>query len=407
MKLEIIEIAYRLALIVVLFIFGSGCGQKSTTDKSLEVKRFHWKYAGHQNDKIREGIDSLVFNIEKGVYGFIDEVFIAKNDTIFFHEKFNLDYDTISKDKVGKMGCGSNMCKDSGDIHIYNYYHPKFHPYHLNSDLHTLQSITKSVTSSIVGTAINSGHISSVNEIILPHFSDFELSDTVKKHLESVTLQHVLTMQLGLKWQEFGLSLEMENNVTEMELSEDWITYALNQPIESTPGTAWNYNSGASQMLSQIIKSASGKTIDKFAEEHLFKTLDIDEYFWKKTPTGLPDTEGGLYLKAEDLAKIGLLYLQDGLWDDEQLLPKNFCKDALQKHVVDIYGDGGKEGYGYQWWLTGDEPPMPVGLGYGNQILLIIPDQKIIAIVLAWNVFDNDGKYIFSDLVESANTLTQ
>ena len=383
----------------MLILFGIGCSEKKNTIDIQE--EFEWKQAQTVDNKFSTEMDSLVFNIQKGNYGYIDEVFISKNDTILFQEKFNLDYNNISKDIEGKMGCGSNMCKDSSEINLYNYYHPKYHPYYLTSDLHTLQSITKSVASTIIGTAIYDGKIRSVDESLLQYFTKYKLSDTIESHLESAILKDILTMQLGLEWKEFGMSLEMETNVSEMELSEDWITYTLNQSIEAEPGKKWNYNSGASQLLSQIINSSTGKTIDDYGIQFLFKELNIEEFYWKKTPSGLPDTESGLYLKVNDLAKIGLLYLQDGIWNGKRILPKNWSKEALDKQVVDIYQDGGKEGYGYQWWITGEEPPLAVGLGYGNQILVIVPEHNIVGVVYAWNVFDNDAKYIFGDFVDA------
>jgi len=395
-KDEIMKYKTLLFLLVILALLS--CKDR---DKAIdENSNFQWKKYSYQNSEFKTNIDSLNFKLEKGIYGYIDEVFISKNDSIIFHNKFNLNYPTISKNKKGKMGCGSNMCEDSSEITTYNYYHPKYHPYYINSDLHTLQSITKSVASTIIGTAIQNHDLKGVHTNVYQFFRDYSLSDSIKRHLESTTLENILTMELGLRWKELGMSLEMETNVSEMELSNNWVSYTLQQPVEAKPGTIWNYNSGASQLLSQVIKTATNKTIDDYGNQSLFNKLNIKEYYWKQTPSKLPDTEGGLYLKAEDLAKIGLLYLQDGVWNKERLLPKNWVKDAFYKHVEDIYQDGGKEGYGYQWWLTGDESPLAVGLGYGNQILVIIPEKNIVGVIYAWNVFDNKAKYIFRDFVD-------
>lgn len=387
-------------LFCLLIILISGCDQGSNHLNESAALSFSWKTAATKNPRFTTAIDSLNYNIKKGDYGYIDELFIAKEDTVFYHEKFNLDYTLISRDKKGKMGCGSNMCKDSSEIHLYNYYHPKYHPFYLESELHTVQSVTKSVASTIVGAAIYDGALVSVKEPLAQYFGDYELSDSMRNHLKSATIEDVLTMQLGLKWAEFGMSLEMETDVSAMELSKDWVAYTLNRPIAAVPGDEWNYNSGASLLLSQIIKEATGKNIDIYGDQSLFQKMGIAHYYWKKTPTGLPDTEGGLYLQAEDLAKIGLLYLQNGLWNEERLLPENWVEKAIGKQVTDIYQDGGKEGYGYQWWITGDVPPLAVGLGYGNQILVIIPEENIVGVVYAWNVFDNEAKYIFRDFVE-------
>ncbi len=362
--------------------------------------RFEWKQSQDIDNNVTEKRDSLIYKIERGDYGFIDEVFISKSDTIVYNTKFNLNYNEISKGIKGKMGCGSNMCLDSSEINIYNYYHPKYHPYYNNSKAHTLQSVTKSIVSTIIGTAIQKGEIKSVNESVYQYFREYTLSTSMQKHLTVTTIKDVLTMQLGLEWSEFGKSLEEDTSVSEMELSDNWISYVLKQSIKSQPGKEWNYNSGASQLLSKIIEGSTQKTIDEYAQEILFEKLNIKEYYWKKTPSGLPDTEGGLYLISEDLAKIALLHLNDGVWNGERLLPENWVQEALGKQVSDIYQDGGKEGYGYQWWITGDEPSLTVGLGYGNQILVIIPEKNVIGVIYAWNVFDNKAKYIFRDFVD-------
>ncbi|GAB5552540.1 MAG: hypothetical protein Sapg2KO_21310 [Saprospiraceae bacterium] len=386
--------------IAVLLFFTAACQEEERSIKEAELTKFTWKTAQKINATFITAIDTLSSHIKNGDYGYIDELFIAKQDSVLYHEKFKLDYTLISKDKKGKMGCGSNMCTDSSDIHLYNYYHPKYHPFYLDSEMHTLQSVTKSVASTIVGAAIENGQLTRVETPLFPFFEEGQLSETIANHFKKATIEDVLTMQLGLKWAEFGMSLEMETDVSAMELSEDWVAYTLNRSIIAPPGDQWNYNSGASQLLSHIIKQVANENIEEYGGRVLFQKLGISDYYWKKTPTGLSDTEGGLYLKAGDLAKIGLLYLQDGIWNEERILPDDWVENALGKQVTDIYQDGGKEGYGYQWWITGDEPPLAVGLGYGNQILVIVPEENIVGVVYAWNVFDNEAKYIFRDFVD-------
>lgn len=384
------------------------CQQAPTNDQK-EPESFNWKESSFEKEGYsKKALDSLCSNIESGRYGYIDEILIVKNDKIIFKNKYSNDYPIISKGKKGKMGCGIDACPDSSAINIYNYYHPTYHPYYLQRELHTLQSITKSVTSTIVGYAIQEGKIKNVNENLFQYLEDYKLkNDSFIQHYKKATIFDLLTMQLGLNWKEFGMSLEMDTNVSEMEQSKDWIDYTLNQKIDSPPREIWNYNSGASMLLSLVIQKTTKLPIDGYAKQTLFSKMEIDHFYWKKTPTELPDTEGGLYLNAEDLAKFGLLYLQNGKWNNEQLLPENWVTEATKKHVLDIYGDGGKEGYGYQWWLTADETPLVVGLGYGNQILVILPDQKIVGVVYAWNVFDNEAKYIFRDFVDLLLSIDQ
>jgi CubicO group peptidase (beta-lactamase class C family) len=121
--------------------------------------------------------------------------------------------------------------------------------------------------------------------------------------------------------------------------------------------------------------------MDLYAEEYLWTPLGIDAYHWKKTPAGLPDALGGLYLEAEQLAKIGYLYLSDGIWDGVRLLPEDWVEAATRRHVV-------RPGYGYQWWRP-DPGGVEVwaGQGFGGQYLLVLPQYQIVAVINSWNLF--------------------
>jgi CubicO group peptidase (beta-lactamase class C family) len=123
--------------------------------------------------------------------------------------------------------------------------------------------------------------------------------------------------------------------------------------------------------LSGIIRHATGRFVDDYAREHLFAPLGIEDVHWKKTPTGHPDTEGGLYLSAEALGRIGELYLRDG-------------------------------DYGFQWWITAyDGVDVWAGRGFGGQLLLIVPSRETVAVVLAWNVFGTPARNITRPLIEA------
>ena len=103
--------------------------------------------------------------------------------------------------------------------------------------------------------------------------------------------------------------------------------------MDADPGTKWAYNSGGSQLLSGIVRTATGRHIDEYASERLFRPIGIEDFHWKKTPTGHPDTEGGLYLSAGDLARIGYLYLRDGMWAGQRILPAGWVARATTRHA--------------------------------------------------------------------------
>jgi CubicO group peptidase (beta-lactamase class C family) len=159
------------------------------------------------------------------------------------------------------------------------------------------------------------------------------------------------------------------------------------------PGEVFVYNSGASQFPSVIVMEATGLYIDEYAEEVLFRTLGIQDYYWKKTPKGWPDTEGGLYLRAEDLAKIGYLVLHEGVWQGRQIVPQDWIDEMTSPKVADVAPEDldWNDGYGYQWWLLADrtqEDGQVYGaLGYGGQFLFIVPERDLVAVFNAWNIY--------------------
>lgn len=337
---------------------------------------------------------------DSGAFGYLDEVLIVKDGATRWHQKWHHDYGKISKGYSGKMGCGYGSCASGDSLNPYNYYHPQQHPYFKAANLHTIQSITKSIIATLIGIAQKKGHILRFDLPLSHWFQETEFSNSALwEHFKKATLADALTMRLGLDWEELGLSLEDENDVSTMELEPNWLAYVLSKNPIQAPGTHFNYNSGASILLAAILERSCPGGLIAFAEAELFKPLGIDDWHWKQSPGGLVDGEGGLYLGARDLAKIGRLYLQKGLFEGQQIFAPSFWDEALFPHNLDLYKDGGTEGYGYQWWLMGTPVNRIVGLGYGHQILLIIPEKNIVAVVFSWNVFDPKGRYVFGDLI--------
>ena len=172
-----------------------------------------------------------------------------------------------------------------------------------------------------------------------------------------------------------------------MEASVDWVQYVLDQPMRAAPGEEFEYNSGITVLLAHILLQATGEHADDYAREHLFGPLGITDFYWKKTPTGLVDTEGGLYLKPGDLAKIGYLYLNEGLWNGQRIFDDDWVEATMHPSVD---APGWAAHYGFQWWLLpyegGTKQWAFTGLGYGGQRLLVIPEYDLIAVFTGWNI---------------------
>ena len=199
---------------------------------------------------------------------------------------------------------------------------------------------------------------------LLSFFKDRDTSGADPR-LARVTLVDLLTMRSGIEWHESDRPFDDTNTTLLLERSTDWIRFTLDQPMDADPGTKWVYNSGGSHLMSGIVKAATGRFIDDYAREHLFGPIGIEDFHWKKTPKGYPDTEGGLYLRAEDLARFGYLFLRGGRWEDRQVVPSSWVEAAVAQRVERVRRDG--RGYGYQWWrLDRGDTEVWAGLGFGD-----------------------------------------
>src|SRR5262249_39760945 len=125
-------------------------------------------------------------------------------------------------------------------------------------------------------------------------------------------IRHLLSMTAGFDWREDLPYNDPNNTGSLLEASPDWVKFTIDRPMAVEPGTVFNYNSGATELLSYIFTAATGKDIEEYAAKYLFAPLGIDGYHWKRSPSGLADTEGGLYLRPRDLAKIWYLFLKNG-----------------------------------------------------------------------------------------------
>jgi CubicO group peptidase (beta-lactamase class C family) len=250
-----------------------------------------------------------------------------------------------------------------------------------------MQSVSKSVTSALIGIAIGRGEIPGVDVKVMPYFSAFKVPPDPRR--EHMTLSDVLTMTTGIRWDEESTEYtDPANNCAVMEGKDDWVRYVLEQPMAEEPGKVFVYNSGATQLLSYLIRKTTGKETDDYAKEHLFAPLGID-FYWKRTPAGLADTEGGLYLTPRDLAKIGYLYLKDGVWEGERILPEGWVRASTKSRVAT---NEKTYGYGYKWWVVSRKGSGSydayAAWGYGGQLLIVVPELELISVFTGWNIYD-------------------
>lgn len=206
-----------------------------------------------------------------------------------------------------------------------------------------------------------------------------------------MTLQDLLTMTSGIQWDETTVDYtNPANSCARMEASKDWVQFVLDQPMAAEPGKTFVYSSGVTELFSEILRKATGKHADTYAAEQLFAPLGISRFYWKKTPTGHPDMEGGLYLTPRDLAKLGDLYAKDGVWEGKRILPEGWVAASTRRHS-DPTGEDASMKYGYQWWVLppkGNLEAAYAAIGYGGQLLVVVPSLDLIAVFTGWNIYD-------------------
>jgi CubicO group peptidase (beta-lactamase class C family) len=373
---------------------------------SSQPSRVVWPAAGWATATPEsQGLSSATFtaldrDIAAGVYGHIDRMLVIRHGRLVVDARYARNYREISRGRSGPLGCGEG-CTDPAAMHEFNYYHPSWHPYYQSRNVHTLQSVTKSIAATAIGIALGRGEIARLDVPFLSFFEDRDLS-RVDARLRRATLHDLLTMRSGIEWHETDRPLDATNTTYQLEKSRDWIDFTLRQPMDADPGTKWTYNSGGSQLLSGVIRSATGQFIDEYAAARLFRPIGIRDFHWKKTPTAHPDTEGGLYLSAEDLARIGYLYLRDGEWEGARILPPGWVRTATTRHATAV--NTGWD-YGYQWWLTSRGGiDIWAARGFGGQLLLVVPAREMVAVVQAWNVFGGRPRNLFEPFVAALLT---
>jgi CubicO group peptidase (beta-lactamase class C family) len=327
-----------------------------------------------------EGLDAAVLSrfdaeLARGEQGYVDGMLVIRHGRIVYEKRYAPDYD-------GLFATAPDRTPG-----LYNYYDPRWHPWYERGALHTLQSVSKSVTSALVGIAIARGEIPGVEAKALPYFADYKVDADPRRG--RWTIEKLLTMTSGIRWDEDTVPYtDPANSCAGMEASRDWVQFVLDQPMAAEPGEVFVYNSGVTELLAAVLKKATGQHADDYAAEHLFRPLGIADFHWKRTPTGHPDTEGGLYLTPRDLAKIGYLFSHDGMWEGRRLLPAGWAAESTRPRVA--LAPGAALRYGYQWWSLPAEgrPEHFAAIGYGGQYLLVVPSLELIAVFTGWNIYD-------------------
>lgn len=252
---------------------------------------------------------------------------------------------------------------------------------------HILNSVSKTFTSTAVGLAIAEGKLS-LDDKVISFFPD-KLPAHVSDNLKAMTVRDLLTMNCGH-------DTDPTNSIREKK-DADWVKEFLAAPVEHKPGTFFAYNSLGTYMLSAIVQKVTGEKVVDYLWPRLFRPLGIVNVRWEESPQGINTGGWGLYLKTEDLAKMGLLLLQGGKWEGKQLLPADWVKEASSAQVPSLPAGVKPEmakqrkltpknsdwvqGYGYQMWRCRHNAFRADGAN--GQYILVLPEKDAVIAVTA------------------------
>jgi len=281
----------------------------------------------------------------------------------------------------------------NGSIAYENYYNG-----YKESNVHHVASVTKSVVSALVGIAIDQGYIKSVDQKVLAYFPEYQVSDEdfLKK---AVTIKHLLTMTapFPFSWKE-GDSRSHEP-LDRLRRQKDWVTYSLNLLGQKGQLGQFQYYTAGTHLLSAIITKATGKSMLAYANQELFsvlgmkeipdyemKSFSLDEVFgkdikgWTKDPQGITAGGFGLTLSPRDMARFGFLYLNQGMWEQKQVISKEWILESIRMN---------SNHYGYLWWLKDENHLFSFSaLGAGGNVICCIPEKDIV-VAIASEIISN------------------
>lgn len=311
----------------------------------------------------------------------IHSLLILKNDHLVYENYFDGEDEKVGK-KLGYISHSAN-------------------------DLHDCRSVTKNVTSACIGIAVNKGLIKNIDEPIFSYFKQ-EYQKKFDDKKKKITIRHLLTMTSGLKWNEDISYRDPRNTELRMDVSSDPVGFILDRPMVAEPGKLWNYNGGNTQLLAEIIKSVSGFTIDKFAEKELFEPLGINQYEWTNLKENVPASASGLRLRSRDLLKIGMLYMNNGIWKEKQLIQPEWIDLSLNSAITRPSTKDTNAGYGFQFWTFTEivnEKPIDIQevKGNGGQRIFFCKSLNLLVVITAGNYnnweIKNDSKALLTNYI--------
>jgi len=260
---------------------------------------------------------------------------------------------------------------------------------------HDIASITKSVTSLLIGIAIDQGHITDVDQPVVDFFAETPYADSWPEDKRSITIRHLLTMQHGIACDDHD-DPGMKRFKAWMR-SSDRIASLLRMPMDMKPGTASTYCTASTQLLQQVIEQSTGQSVDRFATERLFEPLGIESFQWERSSNQGIAMGFGADTCSRDLAVLGRMIQQGGKWNGEQIVSSTWLQESFEPRGKLLGID-----YGYLWYgepySSGERKlESKLAMGHGGQFLILIPELESIIVIFA---SDYDQEIDFYQLIQ-------
>lgn len=264
-----------------------------------------------------------------------------------------------------------------------NWGRPLESPSHDATLLHDMRSVTKSIVGLLYGIALAGDRVPKTQEKLAEYYPDHAalMDERLRKR---ITIGHVLSMRMGMEWNENLPYSDPKNGEIAMEAAPDRYAYILSRPTAEAPGSKWRYCGGATALLGDLIARGAGIAIEDYAREKLFMPLGIANFEWVKGSDGKASVSSGLRLKPRDILRIGQMVLQRGHCGGQRIVPPGWLATSFKPrgHV-----ESGLR-YGYHWWigqLASTAKPWFAAYGNGGQRLIVIPSLDMVVAILAGN----------------------
>lgn len=323
-----------------------------------------------------ELIFSMTDSIRAGVYTNVHSVLLLRNNKLVYEHYFE----------------GDDEIRGIGSVKAAKHHH---------NSLHDVRSVSKSIVSAAVMVAIDNGFIDNLDQNVFDFFPEYK---NYKSGLKStMTIRHLLTMSSGLEWDESMGYGDPNNSELRLNNSSDPMDFFFSREIIHEPGTVFNYNGGCTQALAEIVSKSSGLSIIEFTNQYIFKPLGIKEFVWFQREDGIPLAASGVRLRSRDMAKFGLLYLNSGLWNGQQIISSRLIAKTMQTQIATpIKAEPllQRMDYSYQFWIPtsavgSGQHAVVMATGNGGQHIIINTELNLVVVITAgnYNQWNLPGKY--------------